>query len=177
MLENYYFYKFLVNNQVFFKSSSCFAIVNLKPIVPGHVLVVSNRVISRFCDLTDEEAIDYTLTLRKVCRFIEYYYKADALNIAIQDGYYSGQSIPHLHTHVIPRYKSSNFGDEIYKKIDQFNEATKVDYLKHQLEYFNTVGHSREWSPGSDERIPRTDKDMKLETQILQKAMQEFLSK
>lgn len=41
--------------QVFFRSRHSLGIVNLKPIVPGHVLVISKRVVARFADLTTDE--------------------------------------------------------------------------------------------------------------------------
>ena len=82
-----FFYKFLVTKQVFFKSKYTYALVNLKPLVPGHVLVVPLRTnILRFADLSSEESIDYMNTLQLIHKFIQHIYKADALNIAIQDG-------------------------------------------------------------------------------------------
>lgn len=40
---------------MFFRSRHSLGIVNLKPIVPGHVLVISKRVVARFGDLTTDE--------------------------------------------------------------------------------------------------------------------------
>ncbi|KAK6459628.1 HIT-like domain-containing protein [Scheffersomyces xylosifermentans] len=114
------FYKYVVNSQVFYKSKHTYALVNLKPLVPGHVLVVPLRTsVLRFADLTKEESYDYMDTLQLVHKFIISVYKADSLNIAIQDGPESGQSIPHLHTHLIPRFKSDGYGDSIHTKIER----------------------------------------------------------
>jgi bis(5'-adenosyl)-triphosphatase len=45
-------------SEVFSKTSLSFAFVNLKPVVPGHVLVSPIRVVPRFADLTPEEVAD-----------------------------------------------------------------------------------------------------------------------
>lgn len=135
-----HFFKYLVNNQVFYKTKFTYALVNIKPLVPGHVLVVPLRTtVLRFGDLTPDESIDYMITLQLVQKFITKTYKADALNIAIQDGPEAGQLVPHLHTHIIPRYKTDGFGDSIYNKLEsedldaEYNhfEARKQQYRNH----------------------------------------------
>lgn len=45
-------------SEVFCESDLSYAFVNLKPVVPGHVLVSSKRVVPRFLDLSDEESTD-----------------------------------------------------------------------------------------------------------------------
>lgn len=45
-------------SEVFVTSNLSFAFVNLKPIVPGHVLISPKRVVSRFAELTPEEVAD-----------------------------------------------------------------------------------------------------------------------
>ena len=53
---------------------------------------------------------------------LERVYKADALNIAIQDGKEAGQSVAHLHVHIIPRRKADTDdkggGDAIYEMME-----------------------------------------------------------
>jgi bis(5'-adenosyl)-triphosphatase len=77
--------------------------VNLKPLLPGHVLVSPRRVVPRVNDLSTAEVQDLFLTVQHVSRTIERVYDATALNIAIQDGRDAGQSVPHVHAHIIPR--------------------------------------------------------------------------
>lgn len=87
-----HFGKFLVTSQVFYRTPHSFGLVNLKPLLPGHVLVCPLRPVPRIKDLTPEEVTDLFLTLQKVARVIERTFKGDALNIAIQDGEAAGQS-------------------------------------------------------------------------------------
>ena len=54
-------------------------------------------------DLSEQESIDLWLSVRKVSDVIEKEYGASALNVAIQDGKDAGQSVPHVHFHILPR--------------------------------------------------------------------------
>ncbi|CAK0869922.1 unnamed protein product [Prorocentrum cordatum] len=90
---------------VFYQSASglTVAFVNLKPLVPGHVLVVPKRVVQHIADLTDEELVDLFLAVRDVQAAVCAGHGADSANIGIQDGRDSGQTVPHVHVHVLPR--------------------------------------------------------------------------
>lgn len=54
-------------------------------------------------DLTTDEYVDLFASVRFIAPRLEKHYEAQALNIAIQDGVESGQSVPHVHVHVLPR--------------------------------------------------------------------------
>ncbi|BGP37177.1 Dinucleoside triphosphate hydrolase [Rhodotorula kratochvilovae] len=116
------FATFRVPNQVFYQSQLSAGIVNLKPLVPGHVLVIPRRVTPRFRDLTTEEVTDLFQSVHQISRIIEQEYKAQALNIALQDGPLAGQSVPHVHIHIIPR-RAKDFEpiDEMYTQLDSKN--------------------------------------------------------
>lgn len=91
------------NDQVFYSTTLSFAFVNLKPIVPGHVLVSPLRRVCRFNDMTADETSDLFLTVRRVTKMVERVYGATGLNVSVQDGSDAGQSVPHVHAHVLPR--------------------------------------------------------------------------
>jgi len=124
-----YFGTFNVTPQVFYNTPLSFALVNLKPLLPGHVLVSPLRIIPRFTDLTSQEVGDLLTTVQKVQKMLAVTYFADAskgvkgspedgsFNIAIQDGPDAGQSVPHVHCHIIPRLKGDETGDQIYDRL------------------------------------------------------------
>lgn len=89
---------------VFYHSPSglTVAFVNLKPLVPGHVLVTPRRLVPYLADLTEEEMTDLFRSVREVQAIVCEEYGADAANIGIQDGKESGQSVPHVHVHILP---------------------------------------------------------------------------
>eukprot|EP00428_Durinskia_dybowskii_P070848 CAMPEP_0170412214 /NCGR_PEP_ID=MMETSP0117_2-20130122/30850_1 /TAXON_ID=400756 /ORGANISM="Durinskia baltica, Strain CSIRO CS-38" /LENGTH=148 /DNA_ID=CAMNT_0010669891 /DNA_START=197 /DNA_END=640 /DNA_ORIENTATION=+ len=124
---NYFFGPHLLHNsQIFFESQLSIGIVNLKPIVPGHVLVIPKRVEPRLMSLTSEEYLDLFSTARIIAPRIEEHYQAEAMNVAIQDGVAAGQSVPHVHIHILPR-KRGDFqrNDDVYEELEkqQLQEA------------------------------------------------------
>ena len=106
-------------NQIFYESRFSFGIVNLKPIVPGHVLVIPKRVCDRLAGLSVEEVVDLYTSVHHIGPILEAHYGAQALNIAMQDGVAAGQSVPHVHCHILPR-KIGDFkrNDDVYTEIE-----------------------------------------------------------
>ncbi|XP_051768010.1 bis(5'-adenosyl)-triphosphatase isoform X2 [Ctenopharyngodon idella] len=81
------------SSAVFLKTELSFALVNRKPVVPGHVLVCPLRVVERFRDLRPEEVADLFMTTQRVANGIEKHFQASSLTIAIQDGPEAGQTV------------------------------------------------------------------------------------
>ncbi|XP_068749442.1 bis(5'-adenosyl)-triphosphatase-like [Montipora capricornis] len=108
---------------IFFRSKLSFAFVNIKPVLPGHVLVSPVRIVERFCELTEEEVADLFTSTQKIARVIEKAYDATSLSIAIQDGPDAGQTVEHVHVHVLPR-KRGDFkqNDDIYKALEEHDK-------------------------------------------------------
>ncbi|EGV63776.1 Dinucleoside triphosphate hydrolase [Yamadazyma tenuis] len=169
-MSDIYFYKYIVNKQVFFRSKHCYALVNLKPLIQGHVLLVPyNPEIYRFNQLSDEESIDYMRSLQTLSRFLTWNYKADALNIAIQDGPESGQSVPHLHTHLIPRFKTDDLkNDRVHQQLSKVDILT--DFEARRLAYTQKPTRVRDDS----QRVARTDDEMEQEANELKRKFEEF---
>ncbi|XP_072026529.1 bis(5'-adenosyl)-triphosphatase-like isoform X3 [Amphiura filiformis] len=118
----YSFGKHLVKgSQVFFRSGLSFGFVNRKPVLPGHILVSPLRVVERFRDLTNDELADLFQSTQIISKVIEQEYNATSLSIALQDGPDAGQTVEHVHVHVLPR-KPEDFkaNDEIYDKLQGF---------------------------------------------------------
>ena len=108
---------------VFFRSKLSFGFVNRKPVLPGHVLVSPLRVVKRFCELTEDEVADLFTSTQKIARVLEKVYGASSLSIAIQDGPEAGQTVEHVHVHVLPRKKGDfEHNDDVYKALDEHDK-------------------------------------------------------
>uniref|UniRef100_A0A915DD01 CN hydrolase domain-containing protein n=1 Tax=Ditylenchus dipsaci TaxID=166011 RepID=A0A915DD01_9BILA len=70
-----------------------FCFVNLKPIVPGHVLIAPIRKVERLTQMTDQETADLFVVAKKVQKGLEGHFKAPAFAVTVQDGLESGQSV------------------------------------------------------------------------------------
>jgi len=76
------------------------------PVSKGHVLIVVKRPVARLADLSAEEAERVWRWAQAMVRRLSYELdpKPDGFNLGLNDGPAAGQTIPHLHFHVIPRY-------------------------------------------------------------------------
>ncbi|KAL8775364.1 MAG: hypothetical protein Q9209_000372 [Squamulea sp. 1 TL-2023] len=164
-----YFGNFLVTSQVFHKTAHSFALVNIKPLLPGHVLVSPLRAAKRLSDLNHAELTDLFLTVQQVGEMVERVYCASSLNIAIQDGPAAGQSVPHLHTHIIPRQGSDldekGGSDAIYGML----EGEEGDVGRHLWE--NSTKRPKFPAVDDSARKPRSESEMAQEAQKLAQEM------
>ena len=75
------------------------------PVSPGHTLVIPKRHIGSWFEITPEEQSAMLDLLGRAKAVLEEEFKPDGYNIGINDGPTAGQTVPHLHMHLIPRYK------------------------------------------------------------------------
>lgn len=75
------------------------------PVSPGHLLLVPRRHIESWFDATPEEQQALTATIAIARSLVEQELQPDGYNIGMNLGRAAGQSVMHLHVHVIPRYR------------------------------------------------------------------------
>jgi diadenosine tetraphosphate (Ap4A) HIT family hydrolase len=75
------------------------------PVSPGHALVIPKRHIGSWFEITPEEQSAMLDLLGRAKAVLEEEFKPDGYNIGINDGPTAGQTVPHLHMHLIPRFK------------------------------------------------------------------------
>lgn len=95
-----------IQNPVF-ENELAVAVYDRFPVSPGHMLVIPRRHIASFFLTTPDERSALWRLLRECRGFLQKEYKPDGFNIGINDGEAAGQTIFHLHIHLIPRF----FGD------------------------------------------------------------------
>jgi diadenosine tetraphosphate (Ap4A) HIT family hydrolase len=74
------------------------------PISPGHTLIIPRRHIGSFFELTGGERTSLLVLLDQAKEDLDGKFQPDGFNIGINDGAAAGQTVPHLHIHLIPRY-------------------------------------------------------------------------
>jgi bis(5'-adenosyl)-triphosphatase len=101
---------------------------------------------------------------------VERVFEGTSLNIAIQDGAQAGQSVAHLHTHIIPRKRQDLPNtDDIYKRMDGV-EGNVGQYLSDaERGHFPAVD-------SDDSRPPRSMQEMAHEAQWLAEEMKRHIS-
>lgn len=90
--------------RVLHRSDHFFLVRDAFPVSPGHTLIVSNRLIATYFDLTEEERGDLGKMIFKAKEIIEASHAPTGFNIGMNCGISAGQTVMHFHCHVIPRY-------------------------------------------------------------------------
>ena len=74
------------------------------PVSEGHSLIIARRHVCSFFALTEQERQALLQLLEQTQRALNQQYQPDGFNVGINDGPSAGQTIPHVHIHLIPRY-------------------------------------------------------------------------
>ena len=90
--------------RVLLRSDSATAFRDAYPVSPGHTLVIPVRHVASFFDTTPEERASILDLLDAAKRQLQVEFGPAAYNIGINDGAAAGQTVGHLHMHLIPRY-------------------------------------------------------------------------
>jgi diadenosine tetraphosphate (Ap4A) HIT family hydrolase len=86
-------------------SDLSFAIRDRHPVSPGHTLVIPHRHVETYFDATPVEQADLWRGVTIVKRALDDELHPDGYNVGFNAGATAGQTVPHLHVHVIPRFK------------------------------------------------------------------------
>ncbi len=92
-------------NKIILENDFCYARWDNFPLTEGHLEIVPKLHINSFFDLNNEQLIQLYSLLKEAKEIVQKKYNPDSYNIGINEGETAGRTIPHLHMHLIPRYK------------------------------------------------------------------------
>ncbi|KAG7153712.1 Nitrilase and fragile histidine triad fusion protein NitFhit-like [Homarus americanus] len=120
---------------VFLKSRLSQAFVNKKPLVPGHILVTSERPAKRLVELQVPEISDLAQLTQKALEVVMCQYKPESCQIAIQDGPAAGQTIDHIHIHIVPQSSAPTQKLQGHEEdfVSQWRDTTEMEEEAGQL--------------------------------------------
>lgn len=87
------------------ENSLAFALRDRFPVTPGHTLLVPKRMIASWFDATRDEQIAILDLLDSVKGALDAELRPDGYNVGFNAGEAAGQTVMHLHVHVIPRQR------------------------------------------------------------------------
>jgi histidine triad (HIT) family protein len=99
-----------INSHKVFESDRILAFLDAHPLSKGHTLIIPKAHVARLENLEWEDAETLFKTLYKVVEKTKTAVNAHASTVAINNGPESGQEIPHIHVHVIPRFMNDGGG-------------------------------------------------------------------
>ncbi|NLX96976.1 MAG: HIT family protein [Rhodopirellula sp.] len=82
------------------------AIPDCYPVTPGHTLIIARRHVSDFFELDADEVLAVWKLLTAVRRRLDAELRPEGYNVGVNVGTAAGQTIPHVHVHLIPRYSA-----------------------------------------------------------------------
>lgn len=86
------------------ESATAYSIFDKFPVNKGHALIIPKKHCSNYFDLSFKEQSACLFMLNKVKEIISNKFNPDGFNVGINIGDAAGQTIPHVHIHLIPRY-------------------------------------------------------------------------
>ena len=111
-----------------YEDDDCFVILDINPVSKGHALVISKEPYPTFSEISEEKLGKMIHIARLLDKKMRQELKAEGTNIMINNSPASGQEVPHLHIHVIPRFshdgKTPVFNKSKYEEgeIDKYGE-------------------------------------------------------
>ena len=82
----------------------CYARYDKYPVSPGHLLLIPFRHVAGLFDATDDEQAALLALVREAKTLLDEHFHPDGYNIGVNVRAAAGQTVMHLHVHVIPRY-------------------------------------------------------------------------
>lgn len=92
-----------------YEDKDTFAFLDIKPVNPGHTLVVPKKHFHNLFDIEDAELCAVMKTTKKLARAIKKALSADGINIEMNNDPAAGQLIFHAHLHIVPRFQGDGF--------------------------------------------------------------------
>ena len=75
------------------------------PVSPGHTVILPKRHVATLFEASEAEQLALLKALNRAKAILDETHHPDGYNIGINHGQAGGQTVPHLHIHLIPRYQ------------------------------------------------------------------------
>lgn len=95
-----------VERELIVESATAYAIYDKFPVNDGHALIIPKKHCANYFDLTFKEQSACIFILNKVKEIVGKRFNPDGFNVGININETAGQTVPHVHIHLIPRYKN-----------------------------------------------------------------------
>ncbi|MFG0328834.1 MAG: HIT family protein [Phycisphaerales bacterium] len=119
-----------------YSDEDVFAFLDINPLSRGHTLVIPRKRSTTVDELPDETAAALGRALPRIARAVKAATGAAAYNILCNNGRASGQEIPHVHFHIIPKYADGSGLPHHWPagKLDEVDAEALRQRIKGELE-------------------------------------------
>ncbi|MEX0674000.1 MAG: HIT family protein [Gaiellaceae bacterium] len=96
---------------VVYDDDRVFALMDIRPVTPGHLMVVPKRHAASLAELEDEDSDALLRVARRAAAALRASsLRCEGVNLFLADGEAAGQEVFHVHLHVLPRFEGDGFG-------------------------------------------------------------------
>ena len=122
-----------IPSDIFFEDDDVLAFMDIRPVSRGHALIVPKKHFADFADTEDQILTNTILKAKKIAVAIEKALGADGFTISTNRGEAAGQTVFHLHFHLIPRYKKDGLPSWPHKEVEAKTRAGIAEQIKKNL--------------------------------------------
>lgn len=101
----------IIEKRKLFETESEYVLYNIRKSTKGRCLVIPKRHVFSVRGLTNDEAASFFITVRFTASILYNYLKPAGLNYGINEGEIAGQTVQHLHLHILPRFEGDNLSE------------------------------------------------------------------
>ena len=95
----------MVSDKILIENKYAYAVYDKYPVTEGHILIITKKHIKDYFEASEKEKEAIFSLMEEAKNFLDQKYEVDGYNIGLNCGYEAGQTIMHLHMHLIPRYE------------------------------------------------------------------------
>lgn len=114
--------------KIVYEDDEFIAFLDIKPANPGHTLVIPKKHYQFLPQMPDDEVARMFTVVKKMAAAVFEATGAEGVEIRQRNGAVAGQVVPHVHTHIIPRFKDDGIATDWAPrqlKEEQFDEMQK----------------------------------------------------
>jgi histidine triad (HIT) family protein len=98
-----------------YESSAALAFLDISPVCKGHTLVIPKREVENIFDLEKEDYEGLMEGIYETAALLKEKLGADGINIFSSSGEAAGQTVMHLHFHLLPRFEGDGLKTNIHE--------------------------------------------------------------
>jgi histidine triad (HIT) family protein len=117
-----------VGSHKVYEDEHAYAFLDIYPTSRGHTVVLPKEHITSFLEMDEEKAAELFASVNRIAKQVIKTTGAAGTNIGINNGLVAGQTVPHVHVHIIPRYENDG-GGSMHTIVDSNPDREKLEQL------------------------------------------------
>jgi bis(5'-adenosyl)-triphosphatase len=118
-----------IQSSVFYENRDFMAVFNIAPVLPGHSLVIPRAHRISILSFTDAEMTDFFKIAKTALLILMKAFNTEAFDWSLQEKPEAGQTIEHLHLHIVPRVKNDLLHPGHWYPLVQRNDTDMIDSM------------------------------------------------